>query len=289
MPGESMPRTYNDLCLSLSRRLRDAGVEAHSQEARWIVAAAAGKGQAELLRDLRLYTSDEVAARAEALAVRRLAGEPAAYVLGRWEFYGLEFVVNPEVLIPRPDTEVLVTEAAARMEGRGDIRFLDMCTGSGCVGCALAKLLPDSRGILLDISPGALAVARENVRRMALSGRLECVRADAFRLPGAGLGSFDLIAANPPYIRTGELAGLDSSVRDYEPRTALDGGVDGLDFYRAILSDLPPLLRPGGWIVLEVGEDQAEEVALLLRRAGLRGIGAAPDSRGYARVVYAKN
>ena len=142
---------------------------------------------------------------------------------------------------------------------------------------------------MLDISPGALAVARENVRRMALSGRLECVRADAFRLPGAGLGSFDLIAANPPYIRTGELAGLDSSVRDYEPRTALDGGVDGLDFYRAILSDLPPLLRPGGWIVLEVGEDQAEEVALLLRRAGLRGIGAAPDSRGYARVVYAKN
>ena len=283
-----MPKTYNDIYISLSRRLREAGVEAHSLEARLIVAAAADKRQAELLRDLRLYASDEIERRAAALAERRLLGEPAAYITGSWDFCGMDLTVSPDVLIPRSDTEALVAAALARMEGRAAPRFLDLCTGSGCVGLALANMLPGSRGVLLDNSEKALAVARENVWRLGFADRLECVRADVRMPPAPALGSFDLIVSNPPYVPSGELALLDPSVRDYEQQEALDGGADGLDLYRAILENWIAALRPSGWLCFEVGEEQAKDVALLTRRALLRSVGTAKDSRGCDRVVYAK-
>ena len=283
-----MPKTYNDIYISLSRRLKDAGVEANTLEARLIVAAAAGKTQAELLRDLQLYSSAEIEEKAAALAERRLAGEPAAYVTGRWGFYGLEFKVSPDVLIPRSDTEVLVEQAFEKLHGRADARILDLCTGSGCVGCALARILPRSRAVLLDNSEKALSVAQENVWTLGLADRVECVRGDVRQLPSPGLGSFDLIAANPPYVRSAEWAVLDASVRDFEPREALDGGADGLDFYRAILENWMKVLRQSGWLLFEVGEDQTQDVALLLRRAGLRSIGSARDTLGYDRVVFGK-
>ncbi|MBR1658789.1 MAG: peptide chain release factor N(5)-glutamine methyltransferase [Oscillospiraceae bacterium] len=283
-----MPKTYNDIYISLSRRLRDAGVEAHNLEARLIVAAAAGKNQAELLRDLQLYSSAEIEAKAASLAERRLGGEPAAYVTGRWGFYGLDLKITPDVLIPRSDTETLVAEAAARLNGRNDARILDLCTGSGCVGCALARALPHSRGVLLDDSDRALAVARENVWELGLADRWECVRGDVREQPSAGLGSFDLIVSNPPYVPSGELETLDRSVRDFEPRRALDGGADGLDFYRVILEHWTKVLRQSGWLLFEVGEDQAQAVEKLMRRAGLRSISAAKDSRGVDRVVCGK-
>lgn len=284
-----MPKTYNELYIDLFQRLRDAGVEAHTLEARLIVAAAAGKTQEELLRDLQLYSSGEIEARVNELAARRLAGEPAAYVTESWGFYGLDLRVTPEVLIPRMDTELLVEQSVKALGSRGEgARVLDLCTGSGCVGCALAKTLPKSRAVLIDNSGPALSVAAENVKRLGLTDRVECVPADVRSDPPPGLGSFDLIAANPPYVRSGELQTLDASVKDYEPASALDGGPDGLDFYRAILDHWVIALRQSGHLLFEVGEDQAKDVSLLMRRAGLRNIGTAKDTLDYDRVVFGR-
>ena len=284
-----MPKTYNELYIDLRRRLRDAGVEADTLEAALLVAHAAGKSYAALMADLRLYTSPEVAARVEELAARRLTGEPAAYITGSWSFCGLELAVDKNVLIPRSDTEELV-EAALELAGdrESELRILDLCAGSGCIGCALAHFLPKSRVVLADISPEALRVARENIGRCNLGTRALCVQADALTLPSPRLGSFDLIVSNPPYIPSREIPRLDVSVRDFEPRLALDGGDDGLKFYRAILGGWKGLLRQSGWMLFEVGETQAEDVEKHMRLAGLRSLGRRKDSAGYDRVVYGR-
>ncbi len=284
-----MPKTYNDLYIDLRRRLREAGVEADTLEAALLVAHAAGKNYAKLMADLRLYTSQEVEERAQALAQRRLAGEPAAYIIGSWSFCGLDLTVNESVLIPRSDTEVLV-ETALDLSGKSDssLRILDLCTGSGCVGIALARFLPDSRVVLADVSPAALRVAKENIRRCGLGTRALAVGADVLHSPSPQLGSFDLIVCNPPYIPAREIPTLDASVREHEPHLALDGGEDGLRFYRAILGGWKSLLRQSGWLCFEVGETQAGEVEKLMRLAGLRSIGRAKDSAGYDRVVYGR-
>ncbi len=284
-----MPKTYNELYIDLRRRLRGAGVEADTLEAALLVAHAAGKDYAKLMADLRLYTSPEVEARVEAHARRRLAGEPAAYITGSWSFCGLELAVNSSVLIPRSDTETLV-EAALDLSGNRDneLRILDLCTGSGCIGCALARFLPKSRAVLADVSADALRVARENVQRCALGARALCVEADALTAPSQRLGSFDMIVCNPPYIPAGEIPALDASVREYEPLLALNGGDDGLRFYRAILGGWKCLLRQSGWMLFEVGETQADEVEKLMRLAGLRAIGRRKDTAGYDRVVFGR-
>ncbi len=284
-----MPKTYNELYLALRQRLRDAGVDAHALEARLIVAGAAGKTPEKLLQDLQLYASDEIEQRVDTLAARRLQGEPAAYLVGRWGFYGLDFAVTPDVLIPRMDTEVLVDCALARLRGKTELaRVLDLCTGSGCIGCAIAHALPESRAVLADISAPALAVARENIAALGLAGRVSAEQLDVRRDPPRALGSFDMIVSNPPYIRDGEMPELDASVRDYEPALALAAGADGLDFYRAIAEKWTPLLRLGGWMLLEVGEGQAADVVALLRRAGLRSLGTARDTAGTERVVLGR-
>lgn len=284
-----MPKTYNELYLALRQRLRDAGVDAHALEVRLIVAGAAGKTLEKLLQDLQLYASDEIAQRVDALAARRLSGEPAAYLVGRWGFYGLDFAVTPDVLIPRMDTEVLVDCALARLRGKTELaRVLDLCTGSGCIGCAIAHALPQSRAILADISAPALSVARENIAALGLAGRVTAEQLDVRRDPPRTLGSFDMIVSNPPYIRDDEMPELDASVRDYEPALALAAGADGLDFYRAIAEKWTPLLRLGGWMLLEVGEGQAPDVTALLRRAGLRSLGTARDTAGTERVVFGR-
>lgn len=284
-----MPKTYNELYLALRQRLRDAGVDAHALEARLIVAGAAGKTPEKLLQDLQLYASDEIEQRVDALAARRLSGEPAAYLVGRWGFYGLDFAVTPDVLIPRMDTEVLVDCALARLRGKTELaRVLDLCTGSGCIGCAIASALPQSRAVLADISAPALAVARENIAALGLAGRVSAEQLDVRCDPPRALGSFDMIVSNPPYIRDDEMPELDASVRDYEPALALAAGADGLDFYRAIAEKWTPLLRLGGWMLLEVGEGQAPDVTALLRRAGLRSLGTARDTAGTERVVFGR-
>lgn len=276
--------------ISLRNRLRDAGIEAAALEARLIAASAAGKSTEKLLRDMRYYATDEVERRAEEMVQRRLAGEPVAYITGVWEFRGLPMEVSRDVLIPRVDTEVLAETAIKYLKdtGRLDARVLDLCSGTGCIGCAIAAELPRVRVVLSDVSPEAMEISRRNVSRNGLDGRISFLPADVMKLPPLMTGSFDLVVSNPPYIPTMEILTLDPSVRDYEPVWALDGGEDGLDFYRAILKNWALVIRQGGELMFEVGEDQAERVKDLMRMAGLREARSFPDTQNIQRVVAAK-
>ena len=276
--------------ISLRNRLRDAGIEAAALEARLIAATAAGKSTEKLLRDMRFYATDEVERRAEEMVQRRLAGEPVAYITGVWEFRGLPMEVSRDVLIPRIDTEVLAELAIKYLRGTGrlDARVLDLCSGTGCIGCAIAAELPRVRVVLADVSAAAMDISRRNVERNGLGGRVSFLPADVTKQPPLMTGSFDLVVSNPPYIPTMEILTLDPSVRDYEPVWALDGGEDGLDFYRAILKNWALVIRQGGELMFEVGEDQAERVKDLMRMAGLREARSFPDTQNIQRVVAAK-
>ena len=281
-----MATTYNNLYLDTRQRLREAGVEGAQLEARELLCHAAGKNREQFYRDMALYAPDPVEEKMAALVERRLAGEPVAYLIGEWEFYGLTLDVTPDVLIPRMDTEVLAERAIllARAAGEG-ARVLDLCAGSGCVGLAVAANVPTCRVVLADVSEAALKICKGNVRRNELNARVTCVQADALQKPDAALWDFDVIACNPPYIPTGDLAGLDVSVRDYEPRSALDGGADGLDFYRAIAAQWGSALRLGGSLLFEVGINQAMDVAALLEGSGFEDIQSTQDTQGIPRVV----
>ncbi len=278
--------TYNNLYLDARKRLKAAGVEAAQLEARELVCFAAGKNREQFLRDMSLYASDEVEAKVAELMNRRLEGEPVAYLIGEWEFYGLPLDISRDVLIPRADTEVLAEQAilAARAAGEG-ARVLDLCAGSGCVGLAVAANAPQCRTVLADVSEEALKICRQNIRRNDLNARVTCVQADARQAPSSVLWDFDVIASNPPYIPTRDIDGLDSSVRDYEPHLALDGGDDGLDFYRDIAEKWRTALRLGGVLLFEVGIGQAADVEQILARCGYEDIETFQDTGGIWRVV----
>lgn len=279
-------KTYNDILIATRNALRDAGVEAYQLEARILLACAAGKSTQELLRDMRLYTTDQVERDTAALTARRLAGEPVAYITGSWEFHGLPMIVTPDVLIPRMDTEVLVDAAIKLLTGRKmDARVLDLCCGSGCIACAIGHELPATRLVCVDISASALEVCRKNLAQNRLSGRSYCLQADATASPPMSIGQFDMIVANPPYIASSEILELDASVRDYEPIWALDGGEDGLKFYKAIIKHWKSLLPPRGILLFEVGEGQAETVSEMLLSAGFRATACTRDTLGVDRVV----
>jgi release factor glutamine methyltransferase len=281
-----MATTYNNLYLDTRKRLRAAGVDNAQLEARELVCYASEKSRQQFFRDMQLYASSGVEARVEELVQRRLAGEPVAYIVGEWEFYGLPLEISNEVLVPRMDTELLAERAilAARSAGEG-ARVLDLCCGSGCVGLAVAANAPDCRVTLADLSDGALWVSKQNIRRNEMSARVACVRADAKEAPSPSLGDFNVIACNPPYIPTGDIAGLDVTVRDYEPHMALDGGEDGLDFYRAITAHWGKALRKGGKLIFEVGIHQASDVELLMAHHGFGQIETFQDTGGIWRVV----
>ena len=284
-----MPRTYSELYISVRNALRDAGVEAANVEARLIVASASGKTTAKLLQDMRLYATDAVEKKAADMLGRRLAGEPVAYITGVWEFRGLPMEVSPDVLIPRVDTEVLADEAINwLLQNRREARVLDLCSGTGCIGCAIADALPLSHVVLADISPEAIDLSRRNVARNGLAGRVSYMLADATKAPPVMSGMFDLIVSNPPYIATMDILTPDPSVRDYEPIWALDGGDDGLDFYRAIADNWLPSLRQGGMLMFEVGEEQAAEVKAIMRAHGMHDAVSVLDTRGVERVVKAR-
>lgn len=284
-----MPKTYNDIYFSVRNALRENGVEAFSLEARILLAAAAGKTTEQLMRDMYLYTSPEIEERAHSMIERRLQGEPLAYISGSWEFYGLPMTVTPDVLIPRMDTEILVDAAIDAIKGFGmKGRVLDLCCGSGCIACAIAHELPAARVVAADISPSALEVCRKNIKDNKLTSRIIPMNADATTWPPMSIGSFDVIVSNPPYIPSFELIELDCSVRDYEPMTALDGGEDGLDFYRAIIKYWTITMRPNGLMMFEVGEGQADEVKMMLLKAGFVSVEGRNDTLGFERVVIGK-
>ena len=222
-------KTYNDIYLSTRNILRQNGVEGYALEARILVACAAGKTVQQLLRDINLYTTEQVENTVLDYTARRLRGEPVAYITGSWEFYGLPMTVTSDVLIPRMDTEVLVDAVKEFLTGyKMDARVLDLCCGSGCITCAIGHELPATKLVAVDLSASALEVCRQNIAKNRLSSRVICMQADATSSPPLGIGSFDVIVSNPPYIESAEIAKLDRSVRDYEPIWALDGGEDGL-------------------------------------------------------------
>ena len=281
-----MATTYNNLYLDTRKRLKAAGVEMAQLEARELVCFAADKTREQFFRDLTLYAYKEVEDRVEELTRRRLSGEPVAYIIGEWEFYGLPLDISREVLIPRSDTEVLAERAILLTRAAGDgARVLDLCAGSGCVGLAVAANAPDCRVVLADLSEGALRICKQNVRRNQLNARVTCVQADAMTAPAPALWDFDVIACNPPYIPHGDLANLDVSVRDYEPWGALDGGEDGLDFYRAVSARWGTALRLGGTLIFEVGIGQAPDVEQIMAQNGFENIVTHQDTRGIWRVV----
>ena len=279
-------KTYNDIYLQARNALRERGIDGYTLEARLLVATAAGKTTQELLRDLSLYTTAEVAERVAALTERRIAGEPVAYITGAWEFYGLPMFITTDVLIPRMDTELLVDAAKEILNGRKmDARILDLCCGSGCIACAIGHELPATKLVCIDISATALEICRKNLAQNRLSGRAITMQADATSSPPMSIGQFDLIVSNPPYIASDEILTLDASVRDYEPIWALDGGEDGLKFYKSIIKYWKSVLQPGGMLLFEVGEGQAEPVSEMLLSGGFRTAATKRDTLGVDRVV----
>lgn len=281
-----MAITYNNLYLDIRQQLKRFGVEAATLEARELVCFGTGKSREELQRDGGLYASPELEGRVRDLVARHLAGEPVAYLIGEWEFYGLPLDISPEVLIPRPDTEVLVEQAVGYVKTLGECRVLDLCAGSGCIGLALAAQAPQARVVLGEYADGALKICRQNVRRNGLTARVVPMLADARERADKALGEFQCIVSNPPYIPAADIAGLDASVRDYEPHLALDGGEDGLDFYRSIAEKWRDALTPGGRLYFEVGIGQADSVLRIMRGQGFGDIQVVKDRQDIPRVVF---
>ena len=281
-----MAITYNNLYLDIRQQLRKAGIEAATLEARELVCFGTGKSREELARDGGLYASPELERQVRSLVDRHLAGEPVAYLIGEWEFYGLPLDISPDVLIPRPDTEVLAGQAIEYIQTLGECRVLDLCAGSGCIGLAVASQVPQARVVLGEYSDAALKVCRQNIRRSGLSGRVVPIQADAREKPERALGEFQCIVSNPPYIPHDDIAGLDTSVKDYEPHLALDGGEDGLDFYQTISGKWKDALVPGGRLYFEVGIGQADSVLRIMRAQGFGDIQVVKDLHGVPRVVF---
>ena len=265
----------------MRRRLEAAGVDTPVLDARLLLEAGAGVSRLDIVSDPHRALSVEQAARVEALTRRREGREPVSHIVGRKAFWKIELAVNRDVLTPRPETEFLVEAALQALPVDEPARILDLGVGSGAILLALLGERALAHGIGVDISEAALGVARANAKALGLEARATLQLGDWVE----GLeGPFDLVVSNPPYIATSELAGLDPEVL-YEPRLALDGGVDGLGAYRTLCAALPGLLTPGGRFAFEVGRGQSEAVSELARAEGLSVTGVKLDLAGTARVV----
>lgn len=282
--------TIGTLRRQIAARLRRAFAEAGREgtpdlDARLLVAHATGlePGAVPLADDRPVGAAAEAAA--TALAERRIAGEPVARIVGHKEFYGLDFALSAATLVPRPDTETLVDAALAvvdRQWGRTTpIRIVDLGTGSGAILLALLSELPNARGLGTDISAPAIITARDNARHLGLAGRVSFAVGNWTEPVAAPV---DVIVANPPYIETDVIAGLDTEVRDHDPRRALDGGADGLDAMRAILSGLGRVLKSDGRALIEIGMGQGQAVGRLAAAIGL-AVRLEPDLAGIDRVA----
>ena len=284
-----MVKKYADLFLDARRALLKQEGQFAANVARELVCAASGKTAEQIIADREIYASEEVCELTESFVQRRLRGEPMPSILGQWDFYGMTLIVTPDVLIPRDDT-VVVTELAIKkaMYLEQNPRILDLCTGSGCIGLAVARRVKDARVTLGDISPAALRVARRNISQLKLTGRVNCVAMDARKPAQEFLGTYDLIVSNPPYVTTKQMQQLDPSVRDFEPHLALDGGEDGLDFYRAIINNYSSALAPRGYLCFEFGMGQENAVCSLLRKGGYEILELKKDTADITRAVLAQ-
>jgi release factor glutamine methyltransferase len=286
-PDNATARTAAEMRRALAAKLRAGSIESPESEARILIGHALGLDHAALAAAASHRLGAHDAEVINALAGRRLAGEPIARILGRKEFWTLTLQIDDATLVPRPDTETVVEAALAAIDARGPrsrtLCIADLGTGCGALLLALLSELPGAFGIGSDTSIGALRVAKHNARQLQLP-RATFVACD---MATALHGPFDLIVSNPPYVASGDIAELAAEVRDFEPRRALDGGADGLDFYRQIADSAPDLLACDGALVVELGIAQAEPVAALFAAAGLVPSPARPDLNGVPRALLA--
>ncbi len=284
-----MVKTYSELYQDVRNELLETEGADAAHVARELVCAASGVPAADLIAGRQIYASDQAVKAIREAVSRRRAGEPLAYILGEWDFCGMALTVTRDVLIPRDDT-MAVTELAIKkaLFLEQNPRILDLCAGTGCIGLAIAHRVKDARVTLGELSPGAIRVAKKNIADQRLSGRVSCIRVDARQPAARFLGTFDMIVSNPPYVTTGEWEQLDPSVRDFEPRMALDGGEDGLEFYRAIVENFTGALKPGGYLCLEFGMGQHEAVQEILRAHGYRVLQLRRDTGDIIRAVLAQ-
>jgi len=280
--------TYRTLYLKARDAFKAQSIPGFELEARLITAHALGISTDAFIRDRHLPAGAHAAEALDGLIKERLCGKPLAYILGSWSFYGLTFKVTPDVLIPRIDTEVLVDTALSILsKAPSSGRILDLCSGSGCIGCTIACEADAAHVVMGDISTGALAVSRENALLLGVGDRCSFVLCNALE-PPKGLGMFDMILCNPPYIPSGDLEGLDTSVKDYEPGSALDGGSDGLMFYRTVSRLWSKILNPGGYLLFEAGIGQSESIKDIMQKSGFYDIFWAEDTLSVPRVVWGR-
>ena len=264
-------------------RLREAQVDSPVIDARLLVEAAAGVTRADLITDPYRALTPEQTATLDDYVARRSRREPVSHILGRKGFWKIMVQVNAHVLTPRPETEVIVDHALRAFAEREAFSVLDLGVGSGAILLAILAERPAARGLGVDVSEEALAVARENAANLGLAPRTALLRGDwSF---GLEAGGFELVVSNPPYVRTAELPTLEPEVRDHEPRVALDGGEDGLRDYRALAPEILRVLKPCGLFLVETGADQGADVVALFEAAGAQGLGVLKDLSNRDRVV----
>ena len=269
-PPAAQSESESKVCALLSRleeRFADAGVDSPGLDAQLILAMVLGCDRAHLHAYPERVVSHEAIAKMEALARRRAGREPMAYIMGEREFWSMSFSVSPDVLIPRPESELLVERAVALLRQKGESRILDTGCGSGAVGLAVASELTEARVTLLDLCPKALEVARRNAEKFGLANRTRFLASDLFDALAGG-EEFDLIISNPPYVAAGELDGLMPEVSSFEPRIALDGGVDGMDLIRRIIEEAPAYLARGGFLLIEMDPRQMDEAEAVSEEQG---------------------
>lgn len=271
---------YRELLNKGVAMLRQAEIADADTDGWYLLEYASGMSRNDYFLHMEEETSGELAEAYGRLLEKRCTRIPLQYITGEQEFMGLTFSVNPHVLVPRQDTETLVEQAEKRLSP--GMRVLDLCTGSGCILISLLARVPGVSGLGTDISEEALATAESNADRLGVADRAQWAKGDLF---APVEGRFDVIVSNPPYIPREDIDGLMPEVADFEPRGALDGGDDGLDFYRRITSEASEYLEAGGRLFLEIGCDQAGDVTALMEKAGFVHVATVRDLSGLDRVV----
>ncbi|HKW93577.1 MAG TPA: peptide chain release factor N(5)-glutamine methyltransferase [Methylomirabilota bacterium] len=285
MIGLDTDRTVAALLQRAIATLEAAGVETARQDAEWLLASLLGVERFALYLDPGRRLSAPRVARYLATVERRAAREPLQYLLGWEDFHGVRLSVTSDVLVPRPETEGLVEWALEVLGGRPDPGVADLGTGSGAIACAIASARPDADVLAVEVSAGALAVASRNVRELGLASRVRLLAGDLFAPLGSLSASLDLVVANPPYLLSAVIPSLPPEVSRHEPRAALDGGPDGMAVLRRIVAGAPRVLKTGGWLLMEIGEEQAGPLASLMAAEGFSGIRARLDANGVERYI----